>query len=532
MKSNAKVNIVVLIFILFASIFFLLNRVIWQNLYLFSNSDLLYLPSFVRDFWEGIYNWRLWVLTPAPYFFPDMVFFFLMSFFTCNLFLSFFFYSIAFALLLIYSISSVFRITEEYFSFARIAKAVTLSFALWVALISRYPEDIALFLLPSYHASSILFALLLYSLLFKTNTRRGILLFVIVSTLAIISDKQIIYTFYLPFLLASFTLRTSTMEKYYLKTIIYFVLSFLFATFILNLLSVIEIFQIPSIPVWTELKKNIFQMKGIENINKIFPEVVQFFQDFYTDKLIFFLLFLISIGLNLYYSFQFSKAKFGIRLFSRFVLFLYFFSLFSQMFFGVWGGFRYVWGLYLFPYLSVLFYTGNLLSKMLIDRNFSRVGAIRRYLFILSRNNTRSQVFFFTTVSIFVGLIVILYFINGTSKITINNPYPPFVSCLDGLQKKYNLHYGLSDYWNAKHIRYLAHDSLIVNQVFTNLEKYDWIHNRDWYTKDKHGNPITYNFIILERLDQEIIAKRFGIPTIREECEGKKILIYEKGFSY
>lgn len=532
MKSIAKVNIVVLIFILFASIFFLLNRVIWQNLYLFSNSDLLYLPSFVRDFWEGIYNWRLWVLTPAPYFFPDLALFFLISFFTSNLFLSFFFYAIAFSSLLIFSISSVFRITEEFFSFARIVKAVIICFALWFALLSRYPEDIGLFLLPSYHASSILFALLLYSLVFKTNTRRGILLFVIVSTLAIISDSQIVYTFYLPFLFASFTLRASAMEKYYFKTIVYFLLSFLLATIILKLLSTFGVFQIPNIPVWTELKKNIFQMKGFENIIKILPDVVQFFKDFYTDKLIFFLLFLISIGFNLYYSFQFSHAKFGVRLFSRFVLLLYFFSLFSQMFFGIWSGFRYMWGLYFFPYLSILFYTGNALSKMLIDRNFSRVGAIRRYLFILSRNKTRSRIFFFITVFIFVGLIGILYFINGTNKITLNNPYPPFVSCLDTLQKKYNLHYGLSDYWNAKHTRYLAHNGLIVNQVFTNLEKYDWIHNRDWYNKDKDGKPINYNFIIQERLDREIIARRFGLPEIREQCEGKEILIYEKGFSY
>jgi hypothetical protein len=78
----------------------------------------------------------------------------------------------------------------------------------------------------------------------------------------------------------------------------------------------------------------------------------------------------------------------------------------------------------------------------------------------------------------------------------------------------------------------LSHEQLIVNQVFTNLGKYNWIHNRDWYNKDKEGEKIIYNFVIPERLDKAQIPKRFGTPMVTEQCEGKEIYIYEKGFIF
>ena len=71
-----------------------------------------------------------------------------------------------------------------------------------------------------------------------------------------------------------------------------------------------------------------------------------------------------------------------------------------------------------------------------------------------------------------------------------------------------------------------------MNQVFANLERYDWVHNREWYEKDRYGNPIQYNFIIPERLDRMKIETRFGKPNLIEECEGKEIFIYERGFHY
>jgi len=62
MKFLSRINLFILACILISSNFILVNQSVWQNFFIYTNSDLLYLPSFFRDFWEGDYNWRLWVL--------------------------------------------------------------------------------------------------------------------------------------------------------------------------------------------------------------------------------------------------------------------------------------------------------------------------------------------------------------------------------------------------------------------------------------------------------------------------------------
>ena len=339
MKLIAPINRLLLFSFLIVSIFFLFHEVIWQNVYIISNSDLLYVPSFTRDFSEGIYNWKLWVLPPAPSFFPDLFFSFIVSFISSNLVVSNTIYGTLFAIVLIFSTTSIFRLTDEFFSFEQIVRVVTLGYALFFFILSFYPKDIGLFLVPSYHGSSFLFSIILYSLIFKTNKKNKKYLFFLISVLAIMSDKQIFYTFYFPFIVTSVIMRNDSTEKYYLKTSVYLIISFLIAALVLKILSLLGIFQIPTIPIWTEFKKNVFQLKVIQNIQLSLPEMRNYFIDFYGDKFLLFCLFFFSIGFNLYYSLPISKAQYGIRFLSQIILWIYFFSIFSQMFFGIWGGF-------------------------------------------------------------------------------------------------------------------------------------------------------------------------------------------------
>ena len=532
MKFIQKLITFFLFFAFVVSIYLLIYRGIWQNLYIYTNSDLLYIPSLVKDFWEGFYDWRLWVLTPAPYLFPDIIIFLFISYFTSNLYLSFFIYGLVFALSLIYTVVSLIQMNQAHVSTIDIYKAAIYYFTLFFSILAFFPEDIGLFLFPSYHTSSILFSLFLYVILLKTRTRIRIFLFIIISTLAVLSDKQILYTFYFPFLIASFSLKSKINNKIHWKCLLFFLMSLVFSSLILKLLSAFDIFQIPSIPIMAELKKNILQMKVIANTKHILPELQLFFYDYYLKKLILFLTLLISVGLNIYYSIEKFESRIDIRLFSRFVLLIYFFSILSQMFFGVWGGFRYLWALFFFPYFSIFYYAWNYQKRILTDQGLSAVRAWQR-LYVLEGIDQSSFLGFRYIIS-FILICIAWFFLfqKESIKIEYNNPYPPFVSCLDSLKLKYNLTNGISDYWNAKHIRYLSHEQLIVNQVFTNLGKYNWIHNRDWYNKDKEGEKIIYNFVIPERLDKAQIPKRFGTPMVTEQCEGKEIYIYEKGFIF
>lgn len=528
-----KINLLLILGILIASVFFLVNRVIWQNLFVFSNSDLLYIPSFLKDFWEGHYNWQKWTLPPSPYLFPDLFISFIISFFSSSLFFLFFIYSVLYSFALVFFIAAIVKLTDQYFSFIRILRATSLFMTLWLALISRYPEDLGLFIFPSYHGGSFLLGLVLYLLIFKISDKKKVFLFIFLSTFAILSDKQIIYSFFIPFIMAGFVLRASSNENYSLKSFLYLLTSLLLSSLILKILLALNIFAIPTIPIWKEIKLNILELKAIQNIKETYPIVKLFFVDFYLDKPLLFILFCVSIPLNVYNSLKISKNKFEIRFFSLYVLFVYFSLIFSQMFFGVWGGARYVWGIYFFPYVSLCTYFGNKISQMLSDRNFRKISGLRKYIYLVSKDKFRSSLVFILISLIFVFLIAALYTFKGTSEITVNTPYPVFVNCLDSLKRKYNLSYGLSDYWNAKHLRYLSKEKLILNQVYLNLDKYNWIHNNQWYEKDLEGNsPIRYNFIITERLDPNDVIKKIGKPTIVEKCEGKEVYIYQEGFKF
>lgn len=521
------------IFVAFVvSIYLSIYRGIWQNLYIYTNSDLLYIPSLVKDFWEGFYDWRLWVLTPAPYIFPDIIIFLLISYFTSNLYLSFFIYGLVFALSLIYTVVSLIQMNQAHVSTIGIYKAAIYYFTLFFSILAFFPDDIGLFLFPSYHTSSILLSLFLYVILLKARTRIRIFLFIIISTLVVLSDKQILYTFYFPFLIASFSLKSKINNKIHWKCLFYFLTSLVFSSLILKLLSFFEIFQIPSIPIMGELKKNILQMKVIANTKHILPELQLFFYDYFSRKFILFLTFLISLGLNIYYSIEKFESRIDICLFSRFVLLTYFFSILSQMFFGVWGGFRYLWALFFFPCFSIFYYAWNYQNRILTNQSLNAVKGGQRLYVLEGMDKNRFFGFHYIISFLLICMTCFFLFQKEYIKIEYNNPYPPFVSCLDSLKAKYNLRSGISDYWNAKHIRYLSHKGLIVNQVFVDFEKYSWIHNRDWYNKDKEGKAIFYNFVIPERLDTTRIQKKIEAQKIIEQCEGKEIYIYEKGFEF
>ena len=50
----------------------------------FFNADALYLPSLYKDLMVNSGSYENWHLTPAPYFFPDMILYFLANFLTSD----------------------------------------------------------------------------------------------------------------------------------------------------------------------------------------------------------------------------------------------------------------------------------------------------------------------------------------------------------------------------------------------------------------------------------------------------------------
>jgi hypothetical protein len=104
---------------------------------------------------------------------------------------------------------------------------------------------------------------------------------------------------------------------------------------------------------------------------------------------------------------------------------------------------------------------------------------------------------------------------------------PDFIKCMDSLQEKYDLQYGISDYWLSKYITYFSKYSIRTTQVTESLEIYNWINHPNSIPKE-----IGYTFIIPNNLNSSLIKERLGLPERIEKCVSKEIWIYSSTFSY
>lgn len=106
-------------------------------------------------------------------------------------------------------------------------------------------------------------------------------------------------------------------------------------------------------------------------------------------------------------------------------------------------------------------------------------------------------------------------------------PYPDYVRHVDYYAAKYQLKYGLSDYWNAKYISAFSRRGLRVNQVTEDIQPQPWINNGNWY-RTVYGEPVHYDFVITERLNEERMIERWGDPQERINCQGRILFIYKE----
>ncbi|MCG6550948.1 MAG: hypothetical protein L7F77_01375 [Candidatus Magnetominusculus sp. LBB02] len=104
----------------------------------------------------------------------------------------------------------------------------------------------------------------------------------------------------------------------------------------------------------------------------------------------------------------------------------------------------------------------------------------------------------------------------------------PLAQCLDNLKDKYNLSFGLSDYWNSKPATIFSKKGIRLYALTKDLKSYHWINNIDWYTGRNmpgYAKPF-YNFIVVNSLDSQLIEQQFGKPTETLSCPGNSYEIY------
>lgn len=86
---------------------------------------------------------------------------------------------------------------------------------------------------------------------------------------------------------------------------------------------------------------------------------------------------------------------------------------------------------------------------------------------------------------------------------------------------------GFGDYWNAKRLLFLSDRRLHIIQINADGQPFRMNYNGRWFTERADtGAPVQPDFVILDRLNPEAIARRFGPPEQIVSCEGSTIWLY------
>ena len=89
-----------------------------------------------------------------------------------------------------------------------------------------------------------------------------------------------------------------------------------------------------------------------------------------------------------------------------------------------------------------------------------------------------------------------------------------------------NLKYGYGNYWYSRPISTLADYQIHVNEIHPEIRMNNWMNNSNRYygmpEDTENENWPSYNFIIVNDLDQKRILDYFGEPALRKTFQGEK----------
>lgn len=488
-------------------------------------TDVLYIPSIYEDVFVQGFKFSGWALTPAPYFFPDMLIYFTVRAITGN-FVSAVFLSGVVQYLLIFILfiswfSAIFNKSLEEIFYPALAPFSVIS-----VMIYFFQPLYVLYLLSIHSGTLILFfagLLLLASAEIDTKKTALILFFL---SIAVLSDRMFLLVFVLPFvityILFKILLIRNPMNKYSLKLLI-------IGSFIgLALLGILKSFMHVSLPAKIAFEDSI----------KIFFQNMNEFTIDLAGKIVFLFLSLsiiLTIWLILVLTDKLKKTEFMTQFSDALtdypVKLLLFYSIFSVVAIFCTIIAPVITGVYMDKY-SIRYIIPAIVIALM---NFS-------IFFLIELKSFRY--------SHLISIIIILFSFSvytllpksanlhnkqkfaGIDFKKIQDRYPEEIACVDNLPKKYSLRFGLADYWNAKYYTLFSRKNLRVIQIdYFKLKPVHVLNNLNWYKKETadSSTPPKYNFIITDKLDKNLILKKFSQPDFIENCNSE-IYIYKNSF--
>ena len=492
-------------------VFTALQVFFWIPSDVFFLQDLLYLPSVWKDISTDHGNLLDWSFTPAPYFFPDMVLYFLFqtilpfswsqNAYLISIFQIFFFFGSVYYL---FSILLEDKISKGDMKRWDILIVISILFSIYLLIIPIFRPFIVVYLL-SEHFGAFWISILCLALVLKKDSKLQFRILLLLIFCITISDRMFFILFVGPVVATSFFVKTFWKRKELILILSSAILALIFYSLL-------------------KLKIKIEPTHKAPLLFSVAVFVQNFLNYFFLRDFLFFLL--APVVLNISLAFQFFKKKSKGKLTSHFSetysffgiysLFVVLFSFATPVLFGLYVdeySFRYcVYGLVL-PFLSLGYYI----------------------LYLKKSSSTleeRYWVFSKDTISLLFSVSIFGLLLYTTPKDFWNivsskwNFVPEDTQCLDRNAEIFPTKFGISDYWNSKNHHLFSQKGFQVHQVdYKNLSPAFVLNNKTWYSRDAK-----YSFIIIDHLPQEKILEKFGKPTRTLDCAGKMIWIYQNPF--
>ena len=453
-------------------------------------SDALYLPSVYKDIVIDGNSVQGWTFNPAPNFFPDMLFFFILMGLTSNFVTAAVLFSTIQYFVIIALFYIIFRKISDISSHLFSVSMYLFAFILLYFLVDNDFFNSFMLMTNAYHNGMFVVSLVCVILsinFFKKESWAALIGIFILSAIMLPNDRLFFFGYICPMIFTLFVLLIAKYDKRkILKLTLVCVLSFLLGMVILDKFKHNPIFTL------TSPHQNL-TLEGIASSWNVFFSQMKIYLFEFSFKTLTLILSIISYILTIYYCITefitIKQKKREISLFFIFQLFVLFFIL-----------------LVLFAPIV----NGNYLGFDVIRYNYYVFIVLPFNLILLANHYVKKQKYWVIGLNSFFAISFSVYLFWSILNMNFiqqlkdySSIYPQKAQNLDKLfPQKNGVFYGFThDYWFAKHATMFSRKNIRVYPGGESAMPYLHVTNENWFFgggKGKYSNP-QFTFLVWDK---------------------------------
>jgi len=506
--SNILFTLTILVSILF--IVSLFSSFTADDFLVFFNSDTLYLPILYKDLFINHIGIQGWYLSPSPYFFPDMIVYFILMFITGDFIVASFLYPIIQYVVFLVLILKLYQLVLKSDSvlFASFSNIILLLF--FLVTFCSHDFNFTFFLVSnSYHIGAFLMSLLCLILTIKylENPRKGLLINLAwIGFLSVLSDGLFVVMYYLPIICIILIYKKIFPSKKIIRLLIINI-----SVLILGITTFIVIKN--SNYIWIDKPNRILDFRNSWEAFKMLIGHMHYYLIYghYTKLIL--ILSLISFLSVIWILINNIRKE------------------------------RYLSAFAIYCFLTVIF-TLIVFFAPVINGNYTASDSLRYNIsvFYISMLNIPLVIAYllkgkYRSILLNRGITWLLIicltgaFWIGFNKISISglhkyfHYYPSEAEQMDSIAKEHRLFYGVGNYWPAKCITMFSKCGVRILPVFDDMFPYFHTSNKNWFFAEKS----VFNYIILFKfVDRDKYKKIMGTAGIKADSSELEIMLLPK----